>query len=254
MKRRAFLEKIGGEWLDDFVYMSKQPLLERDFEVIEFDGDDMENTLLNRVLNIETDILIGSVQATVKFFEACGVRIPPYLGYRPQLQPWFGRKITGIKARDLPKWKNDMPYFIKPAIDVKLFTGEVISSESQLDFLREHYGLTDSTEIYISEVINIKSEYRCFVREGELKGIQYYSGDFMEYPETLEISKMVNELSKSDKTPCAYTLDVGVTEDGDTILIEMNDMWAIGSYGHNAREYVLACIRRMIEIGKQYKK
>lgn len=248
MKRRAFLEKIGGEWLDDFVYMSKQPLLERELEVIEFDGDDMENTLLNQSLNIETDILIGSVQATVKFFEACGIETPKYLGYPLELKKWFGRNITSMYGSDLKKLEK--PYFVKPKTDVKLFTGEVISSDFQLDFLREHYGLRDDTEVFVSSVVDIKSEYRCFVRDGDLKGIQYYSGDFTEYPNTLTISEMICELEKVDNVPCAYTLDVGVTEDGRTILIEMNDMWAIGSYGHNAREYVLACIRRMNEIGK----
>ena len=30
----AFLEKINGEWLDEFVYISVQPLQERGFKVI----------------------------------------------------------------------------------------------------------------------------------------------------------------------------------------------------------------------------
>ena len=99
--KRAFLEKIGGEWLDDFVYMSKQPLLEREFEVIEFDGDDMENTLLNHNFNVPGDIIIGSVQATVKFFEACGISTPHYLGYPLELKPYFGRKISSMYGSDL---------------------------------------------------------------------------------------------------------------------------------------------------------
>jgi len=248
MKRRAFLEKIGGEWLDDFVYISKQPLLEREFEVIEFDGDDMENTLLNRFLNIETDILIGSVQATVEFFKGCGVQVPKYLGYPDELSEFYGRKITESRGKYLREMGK--PFFLKPSMDVKLFTGEVISSNFQLDFLTEHYGLNDNTEVYISPVIQIISEYRCFIRDGMSRGIQYYSGDFTEFPDPMKISKMIHEYKNS---PCAYTLDVGVTDDGDTILIEVNDMWAIGSYGHNSSEYVLACIRRMIEIGKNSK-
>ena len=38
----AYLEKINGEWLDDFVYMSKEPLKALDFQIKEFDGDDIE--------------------------------------------------------------------------------------------------------------------------------------------------------------------------------------------------------------------
>lgn len=248
MKRRAFLEKIGGEWLDDFVYMSKYPLIEREFEVIEFDGDDMENTLLNKVLNIDTDIIIGSVQATVKFFEACGVKVPEYLGYPDEMEFWYKRKIVKIKGSDL--YKYEMPYFIKPAKDVKLFTGERITSDFQIQFLHEHYGLNDEMELYLSETIEIISEYRCFVRDGELKGIQYYSGDFKKFPNIILLEEMIRDYKSAN---CAYTLDVGVTKNFNPVLIEINDMWAIGSYGFNAREYVLMCIRRMNEIAKTHK-
>ena len=242
--KRAFLEKIGGEWLDDFVYMSKQPLLEREFEVIEFDGDDMENTLLNHNFNVPGDIIIGSVQATVKFFEACGISTPHYLGYPLELKPYFGRKISSMYGSDLKYIKK--PFFVKPSYDVKLFTGQVINNEFELNFLKEHYDLNDDTEVYVSSVVDIKSEWRCFVREGNLKGIQYYSGDFTLFPNVSTILTMIDKITES--APVSYTLDVGVIGDGNTILVEMNDMWAIGSYGFDSREYVLMCIRRMYQI------
>jgi hypothetical protein len=46
----------------------------------------------------------------------------------------------------------------------------------------------------------------------------------------------------------AYTLDVGITDDGSTKLVEVNDMWAIGSYGFNAKDYVRMTIDRFQEI------
>ena len=58
---------------------------------------------------------------------------------------------------------------------------------------------------------------------------------------------MVKDYTSS---PVAYTLDVGVTADGDTILVEVNDMWAIGSYGFDAKMYALMCVRRMKELCK----
>ena len=63
---------------------------------------------------------------------------------------------------------------------------------------------------------------------------------------------MIEDMISSYKSSnCAYTLDVGVMEHGSTVLIEVNDMWAIGSYGMNAKDYTLACVRRMREIGRQ---
>ena len=141
-----------------------------------------------------------------------------------------------------------MPYFIKPAYDVKLFTGELITNQSQINFLYDYYEIYNDTVILLSDPIDIVSEYRCFVHEDELKGIQYYLGDFTVYPNTEYIKEMISSYMSPN---CAYTLDVGITTSGETLLIEVNDMWAIGSYGMDAKTYALMCVRRMREIGRQ---
>jgi len=245
-KNYAYLEQIGGEWLDDFVYMSKEPLKALGFEIRAFDGDDMENTLTCYPLDITSDVIIGSVQATTEFFEACGIATPKYLGYPKELIDYLDRAIDTITLSDIDMF--DMPYFIKPAKGVKLFTGELITKQSQLEMLRDYYNINDDTELFISEPINIVSEYRCFIHEDKLKGIQHYLGDFRKYPDTNLIEEMIKGYKGSN---CAYTLDVGVLESGLTVLIEVNDMWAIGSYGMDAKTYTLMCVRRMREIGRQ---
>jgi hypothetical protein len=58
----AFLEKINGEWLDDFVYIAKQPLIDMGYKIVPYDGDDLEHTLVMRNPDPNTDICIGSVQ------------------------------------------------------------------------------------------------------------------------------------------------------------------------------------------------
>lgn len=246
---RAFLEKIGGEWLDDFVYMSKEPLRNLGFEIVEFDGDDIENTLLCYPINIDKDVIIASVQASNEFFKAGGINPPTYIGYPIELENYLGRQVCEIFFSDIPDY--DYPYFIKPSNDVKKFTGTVIENDFGLNILRDYDGVKDEDSVLLSNVINIVSEYRCFVHENELKGIQYYLGDFREYPDVSVIDNMILDYKSSN---VAYTLDVGVTDKGETILIEVNDMWAIGSYGMNARIYALMCVRRMREIARNGKK
>jgi len=247
-KNKAYLEQIGGEWLDDFVYMSIEPLKSLDFEILPFDGDDMENTLTCYPLDIEKDVIFGSVQGTTVFFEACGIETPNYLGYPKQLKQFLGREI--IETTFGKSQQIKLPFFIKPAKGVKKFTGALVSGIKSLEFFKEFDNVIDSDPIFLSEPIEFISEYRCFVHEEKLKGIQFYLGDFKVFPDVKVIEKMIRAYTSAN---CAYTLDVGVTDGGDTLLVEVNDMWAIGSYGMDSKIYALMCVRRMREIGRQAK-
>jgi hypothetical protein len=55
-----------------------------------------------------------------------------------------------------------------------------------------------------------------------------------------------------DESPVSYTLDVGLIQVGkglyETILIEINDFWAIGGYGLDGRTYVRMLIDRFQQI------
>lgn len=244
---KAFLQQNGGEWYDDFVYISKEPLKRLGFEIYPFDSDDLENTLLCYPLDISNDVIIGSVEATTAFFEGCGIVTPDYLGYPEQLKKFLGRKINEVEFGELKNY--ELPYFIKPSKGVKKFTGCLIERESSLKYLREIDDVLDTDKVLMSEPLNFVSEYRCFVHEEKLMGIHYYSGDFKVFPDINVIEEMVKVYTDAN---CAYTLDIGVTDEGKTILVEINDMWAIGSYGFDSRTYAIMCVRRMREIGRQF--
>lgn len=244
---RAFLEQIGGEWLDDFVYISKEPLKRLGFDIMTFDGGDIDRTLLSFQLDISKDVIIGSVESTVKFFKGCGIDTPTYLGYPFQLKPYLGRNIIEINFEDAHR--QEYPFFIKPSKGVKTFTGTLIENGRSLGMMRDFDKIDDFERIYLSDTINFVSEYRCFIHEEEIKGIQFYLGDFKIFPNVERIETMVSSYTDAN---CAYTLDIGVTDNGETLLVEINDMWAIGSYGFNSREYALMCVRRMREIGRQF--
>lgn len=238
---KAYLEKINKEWLDDFVYISKYPLESMGYEIIPFNGEVIEQSLSKYAFN-NNDILIGSVEATKFFLEKLNVKCPNYIGYPPELSDFYKRKIEIKKVKDLD---YNFPYFIKPATDVKLFTGDIIENKSLLRTFQTFYGVDEETLLYVSEVINIQSEYRCFVHNGILRGIQYYLGDFKKYPNYTVIEDII---SKYKNQPIAYTIDIGVTDKNETIIVEINDMWAIGAYGFNKDLYTKMCVDRMREI------
>lgn len=239
---RAFLEKIGNEYLDDFVYISKFPLYDMGYEVISFDGDDMDNTLFNKYKINKNDIIIGSVEVTEKFIKHLNVDVPKYLGYPDELRKYLGRNISVCKLSDLG---NNFPFFIKPYNDVKKFTGGVMEKQSYIDNIKHFDKISDDYLVYKSEVIEIVSEYRVFCSLGNIYDARFYQGDFKKIVDF----EVVNDIIRDFKNPpSSYTLDVGLTSDGKTILIEVNDMWAIGSYGCDSKKYTLLCVRRMNEI------
>jgi len=237
---RAFLEKYNGEWLDNFVYESRQPLIERGYKIVSFDGNDL-STLENQNIS-KSDICIASVQATSKFFELCNIKTPDYLGYPDELKKYLGRNIELVKFIDL---KNDFPYFLKPAYNIKLFTGDVVEKPVHLEYLKNWDNCTDDTYVYKSEVVDFISEYRVFVSLGKIYGMKHYKGDFLKFVDVSVIQNMIDDYKTC---PSAYTLDIGLTSNGETLLVEINDFWALGSYGLESRDYALLCARRMREI------
>lgn len=247
---KAYLEKCDKEWFDDFVYMSKQPLLDRGIQVVPFDGTFLDD-FIERTVFDKNDIVIGSVEATKAFWEAAGITAPSYIGYPKALTFALHRDIWVSKFSDL---KNaDFPLFIKPKNDVKLFTGFVIENEKSYNNCKLLYSeITDDLELYVSKPLNIQSEYRCFVHKGQLVGLKHYSGDFTRFPNPRDIKHMISEYELSMEAPVSYTLDVGVCNFGKwkevTTLIEVNDFWAIGSYGLDGKTYIKMLIDRFQEI------
>ena len=241
---KAFLEKINNEWLDDFVYMSKQPLIDMGYTIVPFDGDNMSETLENKYIT-KDDICIGSVQATTKFFELAGIPVPSYLGYPDQLKKYLGRNIETTTFGELG---TDFPYFVKPANVVKMFTGDVIDNPKHLEYLVMFDKCLPETAVIKSEIVDFVTEYRVFISHGKIYGMKHYKGDWLQLIDTSILESMISDFKDC---PSAFTLDVGLTSDGRTLLVEVNDFWALGSYGLEGRDYALLCARRMSEIMKR---
>lgn len=244
---RAFLEKNEfKDYLDDFVYISKYELMNRGIEVVDFDGTDLKN--LERKAPVRGDICIGSVQACERFFELVGINreLYKYIGFPKELFPFYKRHI-GVTDK-LPE-VFDKPFFIKPRVGVKSFTGCVVDSAARLEFVKKYCpDITGCDDMYITDTLDIVSEYRCFVSRIDLVGIQWYAGDFTVMLDAKMIEEIKSCIERYLMSPIAYTLDFGILRDGSLVLIEINDMWAIGSYGLSAKIYVDSTMRRFNEL------
>lgn len=83
----------------------------------------------------------------------------------------------------------------------------------------------------ISEPIDIDSEWRAFVYDGKLVGLQNYGGSFTMFPNVQEIYDMIGTFEHSESAAIAYTLDVGVNTLDGTFIIEVHDFFSCGLYG-----------------------
>lgn len=133
------------------------------------------------------------------------------------------------------------PINIPAELITKEFCGRNVINGTNLDinglnFVKSNDRIKSFTEIcdsapvgnyQISDLINIQSEYRCFVYKQKLVGINNYSGDFTIFPNIDKINKMIESFKSA---PVAYTLDVAIC-DGATVVIEVHDFFSCGLYG-----------------------
>lgn len=124
------------------------------------------------------------------------------------------RNCSVLKSTDLVFFKH--PLFIKSATQYKTFT-EIVDSNDNIP----------NDLYFVSEVIEIESEWRGFVFNGELVGLQNYTGDFTLFPDVMIIRAMISAYTSS---PLAYTLDVGINKIG-TFIIEVHPFVSCGLYG-----------------------
>ena len=84
----------------------------------------------------------------------------------------------------------------------------------------------------VSQLIDIESEWRVFVFHGEIKHLANYSGNCTIFPSVERIKEMI-KCYQSAGAPIAYTIDVGITSDEKTVVIECHRFFSCGLYGFN---------------------
>lgn len=174
-------------------------------------------------------LVYGFIGDVHKALQKMGLDIPLSLDYPEELKDFFGREIWQGTLRDVTGHPSKQ-VFVKP-VEHKLFTGLLWSGSRQNRLSLAPY--PDHTEVWLSEPVTFLSEYRCFILDGQLKDVRRYKGDWAVAPARGPVEAAL----KAWKGPRAYALDIGVTDDGRTLLVEFNDAYALGAYGLHATVY-----------------
>ncbi len=159
-------------------------------------------------------------------------------------QRYLKRRMEYLRKSDL---RDEMfPAFVKP-VDQKFFQAGVYTSIQDVTGLAT---CPDSEELFLSERVSMKDEFRFFCLDGVVKTGSAYFRD-QEF-----VGESVGELEPKhpawaftadllqnipDLVPRAVVVDVAMLTQGELCLVEFNPVWASGIYGCDPGQ-VLDCI------------
>lgn len=202
---KFLIQTIEGKIRHDFSFtliesIDYQKWLKRDIEFLYTDG------------KLYPDYIpVGSVEFVINYLNKYYNLTPKPKNIPKELldYKWTGRNVFNGTDKDIIDKK-----FVKSNDSIKGFT--------------EICNYAPPGKYQISDIIDIDSEWRSFVHKGRLVGLQNYSGDFDIFPDVDKIKSMIENYKSQ---PITYTLDVGITKNKETVIIEVHDFFSCGLYG-----------------------
>lgn len=235
----AYIQKAGGEFINEtaFSFWTGCHLLGIHTEF--FEAPSFTHVQLTRETLVHG--WVGVVRDALKSLGIDGPQ-PRVDGQPPEtLLPFYGRKVWNATLGDVRR--DDHQLFIKPLNAHKAFTGHVRTG--LIRDLAQTAMFPNEFEILCSEVVEFVVEYRLFVHKGMIVDCRRYRGD---YTKLVDIDVALDCVKAYKGAPVAYSLDLGLTPDGRTLVVEVNDAFALGGYGMSAIPYAQMVIDRWEEM------
>jgi hypothetical protein len=247
---KAFVKVNNGTFPNLNFYLAWEAFNQMGYSVTLFEEKDIPNL----DISVETPVFAG-VKVFRQVIDKLGINYPPFDCYPEVLKPYYGRNLRkSTLGEERSKFHKDgIPVFVKPVLP-KQFIGDVWKSLLQLIPITN---IPDTAEVWVCEPMDILSEYRCYVLDGEILGVKHYYGDWSVVPDKEIVEKVVKQYKGA---PSAYGIDFGVYrkwndagnwEVRPTFVIEVNDGCNLGNYGLDAIHYGEMIVSRWFEIVSQ---
>ncbi|WP_088834822.1 ATP-grasp domain-containing protein [Paenibacillus tyrfis] len=189
------------------------------------------------------NIVVGGIGNVRKHIEILGIkRNEGEIDYPNSLSSYFGRKIWTTTIQKLFENKQEWNVFIKPKDITKKFVGKVVKEYKDFIGLIEQ---NEDTNIWCSEIVDFITEWRCFIRYGEILDIRYYKGA---WDSKLDLGVVQSAVKDFIDAPVAYGLDFGIDREGNMKLVEINDGHSLGTYGIDPINYAKFLSARWSEL------
>ncbi len=237
---KSFVKVNNGTFPNLNFYMAWEGFNTMGYETVLFEEKDIDTLDITP----ETPVFAG-VNIFRKVIDKLGVNYPPFDCYPKVLNPYYRRTIVESTLGEERRKFNDnpIPVFVKP-IKPKEFIGDVWKSCLNLIPLANK---SDDIPCYVCEPIDIQSEFRVYVHDGDIIGVKHYYGDWEKVPSREFIKQIVKTYKPC---PVAYGIDIGVN-DYYGFVIEVNDGCNLGNYGIDAIHYGEMIVSRWFEIMEQ---
>jgi hypothetical protein len=212
-----FIQTENGEIIHDFAFTLVDALKYHKWYYV---GKGNYDYILSDSPDKENMVPVGSVEFVQEYLKKyLGIeKVKPLNIPEPLLKPEYLKRWVMYESFEVPTISNyTEPVFIKDNSKIKGCVAIVYPKEK-----------INPGEYLISQIINIESEWRAFVYEKRLVGLQNYLGDFTLFPDVRLIREMIKSFSDS---PTAYTLDVGINRQQETFILEAHDFFSCGLYG-----------------------
>ncbi|HCO27646.1 MAG: hypothetical protein CME31_21345 [Gimesia sp.] len=221
---------------------------ERGYEVMRFDAPTLFDGALDRgLLSFPDETIVAGGVGTVRSAIKRAQRPLPDLQDLPEcLKKWIGRDfwISTLEQVRQP-FENEeetRAVHVKPLHEHKKFKGTVFHKFSDLI---PSAVVAGETEVLVQEVVEFVSEWRAYIFRGRIKFVANYRGDPLVFPDP---SRMQAALDAFENRPVGCSMDWGITSTGDTLLVEVNDGYALGNYGLDGYVYTAIIEARWREI------
>lgn len=219
----------------------------RGAETLIFSLEDLAAGRLDHDLREEPDqaVVVGGVGAIHAVLERAGRPIPCLGDLPAPVRAFAGRCVWDATLREVRaivgREPERLPLHVKPHRS-KAFKGTVVGAFRDL-IPSAH--IDDAEPVLVQEVVPFISEWRAVILRGDLLNVAHYHGDPLRFPDPAPIRA---GLEAFEGRPAAFAMDWGVTSDGRTLLVEVNDGYALGNYGLRGTDYCEVLIARWHEL------
>jgi hypothetical protein len=221
---------------------------ERGYDVVPFSVDDLRQGKLDDDLrnDPEQTLVYGAVAIVREALKRIGRPAPPNLDFPLSIRNYADRAIFETTMGTIRAWVDSedsrLPLHIKPRDRQKLFKGVVVESFRDL---MPSSGVPDDEPVLAQETVEFDSEWRATILRGEIVNVAHYKGDPLLFPDTVILQ---SALARFIDRPRAFGMDWGVTSDRRTLLVEVNDGFALGNYGVPGHLYTAVIETRWREL------